>query len=250
MKRATLERRQLRGPAAIADALDRGAALRFVLCLDDVCEPYCDAVLARCATAGVAIRRIAEPELRRLVPAEHETVMLALEGPEPASQLQEVMRQPGVVWLVTGCKYPGNAGFVIRNAEVSGGAGVVIAADFDRIQRRDCLRYGMRVDRFFPVHFASAEATLGLAREAGRRIVAVEDVGKQAPWDVDLRDSCLVVLGGEQGGVPQDILDTADTVVRVPMCGFLPSYNLQAAMSVVMGERLRQLAGPRLGSAK
>jgi len=29
-------------------------------------------------------------------------------------------------------------------------------------------------------------------------------------------------------------------VLRIPMHGFLPSYNLQAAMAVVMGERLRQ----------
>ena len=40
--------------------------------------------------------------------------------------------------------------------------------------------------------------------------------------------------------IPESVLACADDVVRVPMHGFLPSYNLQAAMAVVMGERLRQ----------
>ena len=39
------------------------------------------------------------------------------------------------------------------------------------------------------------------------------------------------------------ILDLADAVLSIPMRGFLPSYNLQAAMAVVMGERLRQTTG-------
>jgi tRNA G18 (ribose-2'-O)-methylase SpoU len=30
--------------------------------------------------------------------------------------------------------------------------------------------------------------------------------------------------------------------VRVPMAGFIPSYNVQAAMAAVAAERLRQLA--------
>ena len=50
----------------------------------------------------------------------------------------------------------------------------------------------------------------------------------------------LVVVGGEEAGVPRAVLEEADRVVRVPMNGFLPSYNLQAAMAIVMGDRLRQ----------
>ncbi len=216
---------------------------QWVLCLEGSRDTETEALLVRCEALGIAIRRVAERELRRLVPFEHDTAVVALAGSPPAAHLADVMAQSGVVWLLVGCTYPGNAGYVIRCAEVSGAAGVVIAGEFDRVERRDSLRYGMRVDRFFPVHFAQAEETLALAREHGRRIVAVEDVGKRAPWEVDLRSQCLVVIGGEQRGVPPAILARADDVVRVPMHGFLPSYNLQAAMAVVMGERLRQVEG-------
>jgi tRNA G18 (ribose-2'-O)-methylase SpoU len=37
------------------------------------------------------------------------------------------------------------------------------------------------------------------------------------------------------------VLARCDDVVRVPMAGFIPSYNVQAAMAAVAGERLRQM---------
>jgi tRNA(Leu) C34 or U34 (ribose-2'-O)-methylase TrmL len=39
------------------------------------------------------------------------------------------------------------------------------------------------------------------------------------------------------------VLAAADRVLRLPMRGFIPSYNLQAAMAAVALERLRQLTG-------
>ena len=36
------------------------------------------------------------------------------------------------------------------------------------------------------------------------------------------------------------MLAGSDAVLRIPMAGFVPSHNLQAAMAMVVGERLRQ----------
>ena len=70
--------------------------------------------------------------------------------------------------------------------------------------------------------------------------MAVESSGDRAPWEVDLRDRPLLVVGGERDGIPADILASADSVVRIPMPGFIGSYNLQAAIAAVAVERLRQ----------
>ena len=233
-------RKQLRSAEEIGLALDRGAPVHFVLCLEGACDPAVERVVERAAEMGISVRRVAERQLRRLLPHGTQSQVLALEGPGPGASLAEVMQRPEVVWMLVGCGYPGNVGYAIRSAEVSGAAGIVVASDFDRTERRDCLRYGMRVDRFFPVHFADAAESLALARAAGRTVVAVEDVGNDAPWQVDLSGPLLIVIGGEEAGIPNSVLAEADYVVRVPMNGFLPSFNLQAAMAIVMGERLRQ----------
>jgi tRNA G18 (ribose-2'-O)-methylase SpoU len=51
----------------------------------------------------------------------------------------------------------------------------------------------------------------------------------------------LFVVGGERQGTPPELLERCDAVVRIPMAGFIPSYNLQAAVAVLAAERLRQL---------
>jgi tRNA G18 (ribose-2'-O)-methylase SpoU len=72
-------------------------------------------------------------------------------------------------------------------------------------------------------------------------VLAVEDVGEASPFEVDLTQPLLLIVGGERHGIPREVLDAADAALRIPMRGFIPSYNLQAAMAIVVGEHLRQL---------
>ena len=51
----------------------------------------------------------------------------------------------------------------------------------------------------------------------------------------------MLVVGAENAGVSKEVLDAADEIVRLPMPGFIPSYNLQVAISSLAIERLRQL---------
>jgi tRNA G18 (ribose-2'-O)-methylase SpoU len=99
----------------------------------------------------------------------------------------------------------------------------------------------MRADRFLPVLWRETSEVLVAARAAGRRLLAVEDVGEAPPWAADLRGPVLFVVGGEAAGVPADALAQCDAVLRIPMAGCLRSYNLQAAVAIVAAERMRQL---------
>ena len=47
--------------------------------------------------------------------------------------------------------------------------------------------------------------------------------------------------GAEAEGIPRAVLSACDEVVRIPMAGFVASYNLQAAVAAIAAERFRQL---------
>ena len=68
-----------------------------------------------------------------------------------------------------------------------------------------------------------------------------EDIGKKTPWETNLTGNVLLVVGAENAGVSNDVLEAADEVVKLPMPGFVPSYNLQVAISALGMERLRQI---------
>lgn len=166
--------------------------------------------------------------------------LVALEGSPPASDLAGAMALDGPLILLVGLRYPGNVGFIVRSAEVAGVAGVLLADDWAGGQREEALRVGMRADRFFPVLDVEPRAAFSGARESGRRIVALETGGQTRPWELDLRGPLLLVVGGETSGIPVDLLTQVDARVTIPTRGFIPSYNVQAAVGIALGEWLRQ----------
>jgi tRNA G18 (ribose-2'-O)-methylase SpoU len=237
-------RRQLAGPGTVAVALDAGDPVRLVLVARTPRDSEAAAVADRAKALGIPVRETSERSLWRLSGTSPPAEILALVGDPPDADRETVLASGGLVWLLVGLAYPGNTGFAIRLAEVSGAQGVFVDGAFLHEGRREALRASMRADRFMPVFWEPALGVIAGARSAGRRVLAVEDVGALAPHEVDLGIPLLLVVGGERHGVPRAVLDACDGAIRIPMRGFIPSYNLQAAMAIVVGEHLRQLAEP------
>ena len=234
-----MTRRQLAGEVEIAAALARGDALRLVLVRRDA-PATVQALAERARSRGVVVSATSANDLRRMSRTSEPSDILALLGPDPQAPLAEVLARPGCAWLLAGVAYPGNAGYAIRSAEVSGAEAVFLDAAMDAAGRRQAQRASMYAERFFPVRWLAAEVVLDAARDAERRVFAIEDSGTTAPWDADLRGPLLFVIGGETRGIPAPVLARCDAVLRIPMAGFIPAYNLQAAMAAVAAERLRQ----------
>jgi tRNA G18 (ribose-2'-O)-methylase SpoU len=237
-------RRQLHGQLEITTALDAHQSIEWVVVRSDTQDRNgeLDLLLARCAKDGIAVRRASAREFDRLSSGREDELVIAAAAERSSVPMKEVFERGGAVWLVSGTAYPGNAGFVARTAEVSGATAVIVDSGFDRNERRDVVRAALRADRVFPILFESGLAAIEHARGAGFSVVAIEDVGESAPWQIELSGDVLFVVGGEKNGIPEDQLARCDGIIRIPMAGFIPSYNLQAAMAMVCGERLRQLA--------
>lgn len=233
-------RTQLHDARSLLAALERDEPVRLVLHRESGLSPEACAALALARERGVVLRTLSQNQLTRLCQARSEPELLALVGDDPTRNLDSVLETADTVWLLVDTAYPGNAGFVIRTAEVSGADAVVIGAPFDHEQRRAVRRTAMRADRYMPLIYQPAAATIEGARAGGLEVIGIEDSGDRAPWQHDLTRRALLVVGGERHGIPPEILEQCDSVLRLPMAGFVPSYNLQAAMAMVVGERARQ----------
>lgn len=242
-------RKQAAGPSELAAALDAGEPVRLVLYAREPKDAAVPALIERASAAGIKVRVASAQTLWRLGKCTPPPDLIAVIGPDPNATPDEALAHDGAAWLLTGIAYPGNTGFAIRLAEVSGAACVFVDSSFAHEGKREALRAAMRADRFFPVHWEPALEAIARAKRAGRRVLAIEDVGTHAPWETDLTTRLLLVVGGERHGIPREVLDACDGALRIPMRGFIPSYNLQAAMAMVAGERLRQLgASDRSGA--
>lgn len=232
---------QLRGTKRVAAALRDGTPVGLVLVKRASDDEGVDAVVALARERSVPVREVTPAVIRRMTSVGPAADVLALVGRDPGADLAAVIARRGALWLLVDTAYPSNAGMVIRTAEGSGADGIVIDADWDHAGRRTALRTSMRADWYLPVLWESAETAIDRAREAGHRIFGIENRGDVAPWEADLTGPSAFVVGGEARGIPPAILERCDQVLRIPMGGFIPSYNLQAAVAVVSVERLRQL---------
>jgi len=234
-------RRQIAGIDAIAAALQRGEPVR-VLLVDRTDESTSTrALVAAARSVGARVWLGGAGDLRRLTRGPEPANALAMCGPDPRCDLEALLRRGGAVFLLHRARYASNVGFAVRTAEVSGADGVVIDGDFNHEQRGRIGHVSMGADELLPVLFERTERTLELAKRAGHRVIALEDVGDRPPWEIDLRGPVLLLVGNERHGIEPAVLERCDAVTALPMPGFVPSYNLQAALSAVALERLRQI---------
>ena len=225
------------GIEAIEAALDAGEDITRVLALRDCDDARLANLLDRCVEAGIDVILGSENDLWRMAETSP-ALALALVGREPEADLDTLLERGGLIWMLAGAQYQTNIGYCIRVAEASGANGLIVTGEWTSDDRHRIVRAAMRTHRFMPVIFG-CDGLEALESWTGR-VVAIEDVGTEEPWDANLTGDVILIVGGENAGISDELLAAADQTIRIPMAGFTPSYNLQAPMAVVAVEALRQ----------
>jgi len=227
---------QITGREAVLAALLSGEAIEMVL-VDR--EKDTAEIRSLCEQLNIPLEEGSTNDLWRMS-TDGFVDALAMTGRIPVGDLDEVLERGGTIWFFDGVTYSTNLGFAIRCAEVSGADAVLLNVTKTHEERRTIRRSSMRADRFIPVVYTTTEKILEAVKTHNVRLIAVEDVGTHGPWDEDLTGDVMLVVGAEKEGISEQVLAAADACVLLPMDGFVPSYNLQVAVSVVAIEALRQ----------
>ena len=142
---------------------------------------------------------------------------------------------------------PGNLGAMIRTAEASGAAGMIVAgSSVDRFNPKVMRASAGSILRVPILDVANADGTASLAGEVGRSLVATEVTGSAAPYDsVDLTDA-MIMVGNEPRGLDVGYQEIASEVVTIPTEPAVESLNVAAAAAVLAFEAARQARNSRL----
>jgi RNA methyltransferase, TrmH family len=150
---------------------------------------------------------------------------------------------PGSVYVALhGIGNPGNLGTIIRTADATGAAGVILIGDTADPFAPAAVKASMGSLFAVPVaHIAAAAAFFGWARESGVRVLAMSGRAGGEHWAVTYRPPLAILLGSEGRGLPAAVLEQADERIRIPMTGTPESLNLAVAAGVMLYEVRRQL---------
>lgn len=155
---------------------------------------------------------------------------------EPAEALGEVLTgSPRCVVLLTNVRDPGNAGTVIRGADAAGAGAVLVSTSSVDITSPKVVRSTAGSLFHLPIVTGlGIGATLQTLRAHGIRTLAADGRGSVLLPDVDLTTPHCWVMGNEAWGLPTELRDACDEVVRVPIRGKAESLNLAMAATVCL----------------
>lgn len=138
---------------------------------------------------------------------------------------------------------PQNTGAILRLAACLGLSVDVIEPAGFVINDRTLKRVGM--DYLDLVHLQRHQSwsTFNDARTPGQRLVLLTTGATQTHIDFTYRDDDTLLVGRESSGVPDEVHETVDARIRVPIHARARSLNVVTALTLVAGEALRQLQG-------
>ncbi|WP_375458095.1 tRNA (cytidine(34)-2'-O)-methyltransferase [uncultured Enterovirga sp.] len=139
---------------------------------------------------------------------------------------------------------PQNAGTLMRMAACLGLAvDLIEPAGFDASDR-NLRRAGLDYLEALELVRHTSFATFDEARRAqGRRLVLASTHAGLPYWEHGFRADDVLMVGRESAGVPDNVHDTADARVVIPMRAGLRSLNVAVAAAMIVGEALRQVEG-------
>ena len=146
-----------------------------------------------------------------------------------------------IVFALDTVQDPGNVGTIIRTLDAAGIPDLIISEGCADIYSPKVVRSTMggifRGNIVFEENLAHA---LTKMKKRGYQIVVTSLDTTQFIYDLDFQQKLIVVIGNEAQGVSQEIIELADTKVKIPMLGKAESLNAAVAASIVAYEAVRQ----------
>jgi TrmH family RNA methyltransferase len=227
------------GVRAVTEALQCGAAIRFVLRSPRVDPLWTTALDDALRSAGVTAETISDAE------------MMALAGTETPQGVLAVFEEPAVsvaaIWggdtprvlVLDGIQDPGNAGTLVRVAAAFRCTGVVALEGTTDLWGTRAVRASVGTTFRLPVVHCpwSVVASELLVRSVS---LLVADAGGSPVGAEALGTGWALAVGGEGSGCREAVRARADAVVSVPMPGGVESLNVGVAGAILLYELTRE----------
>jgi RNA methyltransferase, TrmH family len=229
----------LEGPEGIRAALEAGHVPDSLLATERAAARHAGLVnLAR--QRGAQVTLVAEPVLAGMAATTTPQGLVAV-MPSVRRPLAALPPSPRLVCVLAEVRDPGNAGTVLRAADAFGADAVVTTAGSVDPESPKAVRAAAGSLFHLPVVAGVPWPPLRAAlRGRGLRLVGADPHAPRTLDQAPLDEPVALVLGNEAHGLPVEVADDLDLVVRVPLPGRAESLNLAAAAAVLLYEATRE----------
>ncbi len=134
-----------------------------------------------------------------------------------------------------------NFGAIARTAECEGVDAILIPSKGSALVSSDAMKASAGALNRIPVcKTDDLKNSLFYLQQSGLRLVACTEKSATPLYQVNLRGSVAIIMGSEENGITQDLINMSDIKAKIPMRGEISSLNVGVATGMVLYEKLRQ----------
>ena len=135
---------------------------------------------------------------------------------------------------------PGNMGTILRTAEGAGVTGIILSKNCVDLYNPKVIRSTMGSIYRMPVMQADLLEILPVLKENKIQTYAAHLKGKNWYHEEDYTEGTAFFIGNEGNGLSDELSDSADCLIKIPMEGKVESLNAAMAAGILMYETARQ----------
>ncbi|GAB3660607.1 23S rRNA (guanosine(2251)-2'-O)-methyltransferase RlmB [Echinicola sediminis] len=234
------------GTRAVMEALHAQKDIDKILVNKELNNDLIKEMLSIAKKERVPVVRVPEAKLNRITRKNHQGVVAHMSAIQYAS-LDNVIEEcfskgvdPLILVLdrITDVR---NFGAIARTAECAGVHAIVIPEKGAAQINSDAVKTSAGALNFLPVcrarnlHFMVKDL-----KKMGLNIISCTEKTERDMYEADFTVPTAIIMGSEEDGISDDLMQLSDEFVRIPMAGNIESLNVSVASGVLIYEVIRQ----------
>tara|TARA_R110002012_G_scaffold201675_1_gene370716 strand:+ start:33283 stop:34014 length:732 start_codon:yes stop_codon:yes gene_type:complete len=234
------------GTRAVIEAIKADKQIDKIFIQKNVKNELTNELIKLLIENGIVFQNVPGEKLDRLTGKNHQGV-IAFVSPIEFADLHRVVSfifdqgKDGLIVLIDRVTDVRNFGAIVRTAESAGADTIVIPSKGSAQIGSDAVKTSAGALNHLPIcKVNDFEESVKYLKESGFLVVACTEKTDQLYSDADLTGPVALIMGSEEDGISDSVLEMADTKVKIPMQGKIESLNVSVAAGIFLFEVVRQ----------
>ena len=232
----------LEGVRLIEEAIQEEISLSYIFYSDYLLRNQRgEELLAQLKKQGVELYQIEDDLLQQVADTISPQGILAIADKVDYELMDILTGQEKLILLLDQIQDPGNLGTIIRTADAAGVDAIITTKGTVSLYNQKTIRSTM--GSFFRTPVTKVNELEEFRKrilESDFNIVVADIAGEKYHFEIDYLSSTIIIMGNEGHGPSQELIDLADTAIKIPLAGGAESLNVAMATSVITYEAVRQ----------
>ena len=224
------------GLRVVGQALDSGAEIRqLIICPDLLISEYGQQLVDRASKLGIDCLEVNEPVFASLARKDTPQGIAAVIA-QRWQVLESLTPQEGELWVgLQAVQNPGNLGTILRTCDAVGATRLLLLDDCTDPYDPAAVKASM--GSIFTVKLTKTHAEafrVWHTRHEEMVIVGTSDHAEEDYAQTVYPQTCLLLMGSERQGLPDEYVQLCTKMVCIPMEGSCDSLNLAVATGIIL----------------